>query len=90
MQEETCPDQAGKTRRTSLGLVLQHGLGFLFGSQTCYRISQKAEGELGRASQSGTWFNPSHLTDENIWDEGRGRFGVPGGTGGIELLNWNA
>lgn len=54
----------------SLGLVSQHGLGFLFGSQTCYRISQKAEGELGRG---GTWFNPADLTDQNIWGEGRGR-----------------
>lgn len=74
---ERCPESP--SGHMSLGLVSQHGLGFLVGSQTCYRISQKAEGELGRASPSGTWFNPSDLTDENIWDEGRRRFSVSGG-----------
>lgn len=69
-----------KTRHMSFGPVCPHGLGFLFRSQTCYRISHKAQGELGRLLQSGTWFDPSDLTEfreqtsENIWDVGRGRF----------------
>lgn len=38
----------GDTSYMSCALVCLDGLGFLFGNQTCYRISHKAGGELGR------------------------------------------
>lgn len=38
----------GDTSYMSFGLVCLDGLGFLVRSQTCYRISHKAGGELGR------------------------------------------
>lgn len=47
---------------------------------------KRLKGNLAGRLGAGPGLTPQ--TSQNIWDEGRRRFSVSGGTGGIEVLNW--